>query len=89
MLIAKLNSIPNTKFLIQFYASASPGFAGFGQGQMLVTTVSLKTDGGGNGLVKVTVPQNLFGDYITATATDPSLDTSEFGPAVQVKGAGS
>jgi hypothetical protein len=75
-----------TKFTIQIFANPTPDPTGHGQGKTLVATVTLTTGPTGNGSVTLTVPQNLAGQYLTATATDSSGDTSEFGRDMQVVG---
>jgi parallel beta-helix repeat protein len=79
-----LNSIPSTSFTIQVFANPSPDATGYGQGNTLVATMTLTTAASGNGAVLVTVSQNLAGQYVTATATAPSMDTSEFAKDVKV-----
>jgi hypothetical protein len=82
----QLNSIPSTQFTIQLFV-AVPDPTGFGQGRTLVATVPLSTDAAGNGTIVVTVPKNLGGAYLTATATAaaPYNETSEFSKDFQVK----
>jgi titin len=86
-LLVRLNSIPNSTFTIQIFANTTPDPTGFGQGKTLVQTVQVTTDGTGNitgGFLAVVIPLNLAGQYLTATATDPTGDTSEFSQDVQV-----
>jgi hypothetical protein len=83
-IVVALNSIPSTTFTIQVFANPSPDPSGFGQGQTLIATTSLTTAATGNGAVVVMVPQNLAGQFVAATATAPSMDTSEFGKDVRV-----
>jgi hypothetical protein len=81
-----LNSTPNGLFIIQLFISL-PDQSGFGQGQTVIDTFSLSTDGAGNGSVSVSVPRDLAGQFVTATATDSSGDTSEFSQNVLVSGS--
>ncbi|HEV3447665.1 MAG TPA: right-handed parallel beta-helix repeat-containing protein [Gemmataceae bacterium] len=73
-----LDSIPTASFIIQVFANAAPDTSGYGQGRTLVATAFLAA--GQSGTV-VTVPQDLTGQYLTATATalGSFIDTSEFG----------
>jgi uncharacterized delta-60 repeat protein/CSLREA domain-containing protein len=78
-----LASAPNSSFLLDFYANASPSPSGFGEGQRYLGTLRVTTDAGGNAgfdayLLATTAP----GEAITATATDAAGNTSGFSPAV-------
>jgi hypothetical protein len=85
--IGTLNSTPNTTFTVDFYANdpdkANGG--GNGQGQYYLGSATVTTDGSGNvsfnmGGLAATTP----GEWVSATATDPGGDTSEFSNDVQV-----
>jgi parallel beta-helix repeat protein len=82
-----LNSIPGTTVILQVFANTAADSSGHGEGQTLVGTTTLMTNGAGNGAVLVTVPQNLAGLYLSATATAPSGDTSEFSKDMIVAGS--
>lgn len=74
-----LKSIPNTTFNIDFYSNAAVDPSGNGEGAQFFHTTSVNTDGNGNANINVTVPTALAsGRVITATATDPNGNTSEF-----------
>ena len=84
-----LNSDPTFTFTIQIFASSVPNPMGDyeGEGQTSVTSVNVSTDSHGNiagGAINVVVPQNLTGQFLTATATDAHGNTSEFAAAFQV-----
>ncbi len=71
-----INTIPNTAFAIDFYATASCVAAR--QGQRYLGSISTTTNGSGDAtfhavLAGVSVP----GEFVTATATDPFGQTSE------------
>jgi CSLREA domain-containing protein len=83
-----LNSRPNTTYVIDFYASASADPSGHGEGQRYLGSKTVTTDANGN-VTSVALTLNcalLNGEVLTATATDPSGNTSEFSKAVPIGG---
>ena len=73
-----LNSAPNTTFQIDFYSSLALDPSGHGEG-IFFNTTSVTTNSSGNATINVTFPQALAtGRAVTATATDPLGNTSEF-----------
>jgi len=77
-----LSSTPNTQFALEFFAGAQPDPSGFGEGQTLIGSVNVTTNANGDATFNPTFP--FTGQYITATATDPAGNTSEFSLAVKV-----
>ena len=74
-----LRSTPNTTFQIDFYSSTALDPSGNGEGALFFNTTSVTTDGNGDATINVTFPDALaVGRAITATATDPNGNTSEF-----------
>jgi titin len=82
---ATLDSGPSQSFVVQFFATPVPGVLGYGEGQTLLATTMLPTNASGSGDVTLTLPQDLAGQWVSATATDTAGDTSEFSKALQVK----
>jgi hypothetical protein len=84
-----LNSAPNTSFRVEFFDNVSASQTGFGEGQRFVTFANVTTDASGNASFTAnltpTVPP---GHFLTATATDPNGNTSEFSMAITVVRAG-
>jgi CSLREA domain-containing protein len=81
-----LDSRPETEFVIEFFYSDAKDPSGNGEGQVFLDTWTVTTDANGHyDLVdfnpNTPVPA---GKWITATATDPDGNTSEFSNAVQV-----
>ncbi|HQU41817.1 MAG TPA: Ig-like domain-containing protein, partial [Pirellulales bacterium] len=74
-----LNSTPNTTFDIALYHSPAPDPSDFGQGFLLASFFQVTTDASGNASFSKTISISLsFNDVISATATDPNGNTSEF-----------
>jgi len=75
-----LSSIPGTTYSIEFFASATCDASGHGEGQRFFGRSDVTTNGAGNGVFDLTLPDPATdpGDLITATATDPGGNTSEF-----------
>jgi len=82
-----LDAAPNTTFRLEFFDNAQCLSSGNGQGQTFIGTTDITTDGNCNATIDVTFPVTVgSGDVITATATDPSNNTSEFSACVPVQG---
>ncbi len=79
-----LNSRPNSTFQIDYYNSPMANLSGFGEGKTYLGSVSLSTDANGNAAFHVSFPFSIpANSYVTATATDPANNTSEFGYALR------
>src|SRR5262249_16642127 len=85
------NSTANTPFRIEFFASNAADPSEFGEGQIFLGAISPDitpnilgpTDGNGDVSFTVTLPAAVTaGQVITATATDPAGNASEFSQAV-------
>ena len=73
-----LSSTPNTTFRLEFFANDAADSTGFGEGQtFLGFKDDVRTDDQGNAGFNVTFA-NPGGSVISATATDPAGNTSEF-----------
>ena len=80
-----LNSQPNQTYRLEFFANNSCDPSGYGEGQTYLGFTDVTTNGDGD----VTFSSNLSvvtsnGQFITATATDPDNNTSEFSACVPV-----
>jgi trimeric autotransporter adhesin len=77
-----LNSAPNTTFTLDIYSNTNCG-SGSGEAQAYLGSGTVTTDGSGNGVFSITVPLTANARFITATATDPNGNTSEFSACVR------
>jgi CSLREA domain-containing protein len=88
-IIGSLDSTPNTAFRLEFFSNRACNPSGFGEGETFLGSVSVGTDAGGNAPFSATVPAAVAGgEAITATATDPGGNTSEFSACIAVGGGG-
>ncbi len=79
----RLNSTPNTEYILQFFASKVADESGYGEGQKFLGSDTVVTGTDGN----ITFDKSLaifssWGTVITATATDPQGNTSEFSGSI-------
>ena len=78
---------PNTTYLLQFFSSPTEDPSGHGQGKVMVGSSSVTTDANGNATFTQQLPSaTLPGQFISATATNPQNDTSEFSSDLAVQG---
>jgi len=78
-----LNSTPNTTFTLDFYSSPEADASTFGEGETWLGTVTTTTNAFGSASVTKQVPaEGNLRKFITATATDPAGNTSEFSRAL-------
>jgi CSLREA domain-containing protein len=89
--LAKLDSTPNTTFTIEFFTNAACDPSGYGEGHRAVKSMTVTTNPSGKAEIIALFPATTFdtGNFVTATATDPAGNTSEFSNCIQVteKGA--
>ena len=82
MVSARLNSIPNEQFNLEFFANETADPSGHGEREVLLGSTELLTAADGTGVINTSfwraVPS---GHTITATATDSQGNTSEFSQA--------
>ncbi len=79
---------PNTTITLDFYANSGEDPSGHGQGQTYLGSAEVTTDANGNAPFSVDLGTgNLAGEWITAAATDPSGNTSEFSADIQATAA--
>ncbi|MEM9079599.1 MAG: hypothetical protein AAGC74_02785 [Verrucomicrobiota bacterium] len=83
-----LNSEPSKTYRIEFFANTAADPSGNGEGKTFLGHLDTTTDANGDNSFTFTPTTNLIANtFITATATNPNNQTSEFGPALIVTGA--
>ena len=74
-------------FTIQFFSNTAADRSSYGQGQTYVGFKTVTTDSSGNANFTFVAPSNIGGQLLSATATGPSGDTSEFAKNIPVQPA--
>jgi hypothetical protein len=84
-----LNSLPNSQFSLEFFASPQCDPSGFGEGATFLGSLTVTTDSSGNTPFQAVVSSAPVGSAITATATQLSTgNTSEFSACQTATGSG-
>jgi hypothetical protein len=78
-----LNSLASTSFVLEFFASPACDSSGNGPGKTFLGSTTVTTDASFNASFVVVLPRSAPG-VLTATATDPNGNTSEFSPCVPI-----
>lgn len=80
-----LNSKASTTFTLDFYANTACDPNGYGEGQTYLGSATVTTDAACDASFTASLPIVVpAGQVVTATATDPAGNTSEFSTCVQV-----
>jgi parallel beta-helix repeat protein len=80
-----LTSTPNTTFTLEFFANTVCNASGYGEGERFFASITVATDARGMASFSLTVALAISTDqFITATATDPVGNTSQFSNCVAV-----
>jgi CSLREA domain-containing protein len=85
MVSGTLNSTASTAFRLEFFANTACGPAGHGEGETFIGSTNVTTDAMGDASFTVSFSVSVPpGQAVTATATDPDGNTSEFSACVAV-----
>src|SRR4030095_985484 len=85
LISGNLVSTPNTSFQIELFSNPSCDPSGNGEGHKFINSTTASTDSSGNSSFFTAAHlSDLSGPFITATATDPNGNTSEFSACVQL-----
>ena len=78
----RLNSASSTTYRIEFFGNDALDPSSYGEGQIFLGFKNVTTNASGNANFTAMVPQVAAGQRVTATATDPMGNTSEFSGAI-------
>lgn len=84
--LGSLTSTVSTTFRVEFFANTACDASGNGEGKYPLGFADVPTNASGIGLIDAILNSAAQGAFITATATDPSGNTSEFSPCVVLPG---
>lgn len=80
-------SVPSSTYNVQFFSNAAADPSGFGEGQTLLGTAQVTTDGNGNATFTRSLPVSIVpGSFLSATATAPNGNTSQFSQVITAQG---
>ena len=76
---------PDTTYHVEFFSDPAVDPSGYGQGQIVLAYAIITTDSTGNASFSLPMPKFVpAGQIVTATATDPAGNTSEFAADIVV-----
>jgi titin len=80
-----LASTSSTSFRVEIFANAVCNPSGYGEGERFLGALTVTTDADGNATFSFTAPIGVNpGQFVAATATDPTGNTSEFSACTEV-----
>ena len=83
-----LSSAPSTTYAFEVFSNNTCDGSGNGEAARFLGAIAGNTDVSGNVFFSVPAPTLAVGEYVTATATDPSGNTSELSACFLVPGGG-
>ena len=75
-----LDARAGTLYRIEFFGVPQCDQSGNGEGDSFLGTANVTTNGSGHAAINTVLPDPLTDRFVTATATDPAGNTSEFSP---------
>ncbi len=85
-----ISGLANATYTVDFYVNVNLDPSGYGEGLFYLGTITVPTDASGHGIIMIDGSMVALagaappGTYLTATATDPANNTSQFSAAVLV-----
>ncbi|MCH9651802.1 MAG: hypothetical protein K0U98_26475 [Deltaproteobacteria bacterium] len=88
MVEGSLNSTANTSFQVEFFSVPDCDVSGRGEGRVFLGATSVNTNGSGDATYSIPVDATTALHWVSATASDPQGNTSEFSPCRQIQTGG-
>jgi hypothetical protein len=89
-LTGTLTSTPDTTFTVEVFVNTACNPSGYGEGKRFVASLTVPTDANGKASFMLTVAIEVDpGQFIAATATGPTRNTSQFSNCVEVSATAS
>jgi hypothetical protein len=83
-ILGTLSSQPSTSYHVEFFSSPACDESGFGEGRTFLGSTTVLSDASGVAAIDASLPFASADTVITATASSPDGDTSEFSPCASV-----
>jgi len=83
-----LASQPSTQYRVEYFVSAQCEASGFGEGEHYVGFQDVMSAADGKAVLGAVLTTVYVSGFVTATATDPDGNTSEFSPCAAIGGGG-
>ena len=81
-----LQGLPSRTYTVEFFATDSPDPSGYGEGDIYLGSLTVVTNAQGSALLyRASLPLTTLGQFVCATATDSTGNTSELGEVREVQ----
>ena len=81
-IVGELRSAPGLSYRVEFFHNAACHESGLGEGRTFLGFAEVATQADGTGAIVTSLASNLSSGFVTATATAPDGNTSEFSPCI-------
>ena len=83
-----LESEASKQYRVEYFVSPDCEASGFGEGQHYIGFQNVSSNASGKAVLGTSLPTAYVSGFVTATATDPDGNTSEFSPCIAIGSSG-